>query len=448
MQRIFHRAGCAAALLAAMALAGCNSGYFGGSDSKEPLKGERISVLSLDTSLKPDKRIQDVEVRLPRPYRNADWPQPGGVPTHANYHLAAPGKLAVAWQVDAGEGSSDDAQLLAPPVVAAGRVYVLDAAANLRAFDAKTGRDDLACRPHPRGRGRRAARRRRRLLSAAGSTSPPASPTCSRSTPQTGKRVWTHRVSGPMRAGPTVLGGRVFVVTIANELHALVRRRWARALDACRHRRARRPPRRGEPGGPGRRGGRRLHVGRAVRAARRERPRRLAGDADAAAPRRPGLRDRPDQGRSGDRPRPGDRHLQLRPHGRRSTCAPAGACGSRRSQACTRPGSPAPTSTSSPPAAEVVCLDRRDGGVRWVTQLPRYRGPRGQGGPDPLDRAGAGRRTGCWCPPRTARSGPSRPIPASRWAASSSGPACSIAPAVADGTVYVLTDDATLVALR
>ena len=67
-----------AALLAAASLAGCGSGYFGGSEDKVPLKGERISVLSLDTTLKPDKRIPDVEVRLPRPYRTADWPQPGG----------------------------------------------------------------------------------------------------------------------------------------------------------------------------------------------------------------------------------------------------------------------------------------------------------------------------------------------------------------------------------
>ena len=70
-----------------LALAGCDS--FGGigdtvsgwfsSTQKSKLKGERISVMALDTSLKPDPDLQKTAVVLPRPYVNKAWPEPGGM---------------------------------------------------------------------------------------------------------------------------------------------------------------------------------------------------------------------------------------------------------------------------------------------------------------------------------------------------------------------------------
>src|SRR5579884_3733968 len=80
---------------------------FGG-EHKEPLPGERISVLSLDRRLQPDPKLADVAITLPAPIQNPDWPEAGGDPNHAIGRPALPGRLAQAWQTGVGEGSSDN----------------------------------------------------------------------------------------------------------------------------------------------------------------------------------------------------------------------------------------------------------------------------------------------------------------------------------------------------
>jgi len=138
---------CAAAA-AALALSGCaqldavtelTSGWFT-SAHKSNIKGERISILAGQESLKPDPDLKGERVVLPKPYLNQDWPQPGGYPANAMYHLEANGPLNVAWQQEAGKGSDDDSRLTAPPVVAGGRIYVLDAQSHLYVFASRDGR--------------------------------------------------------------------------------------------------------------------------------------------------------------------------------------------------------------------------------------------------------------------------------------------------------------------
>jgi outer membrane protein assembly factor BamB len=137
---------CVACLLA---LAGCDtfgdmgdtvSGWFSPTHKKSGLKGERISVMTEDTSLKPDPDLAKTDVVLPPPYINKEWPEPGGYAANAMYHLEAKGPLRPIWQVDTGKGSDDDSRLTAPPVVADGRVFVLDAQAHVFAFDARDGK--------------------------------------------------------------------------------------------------------------------------------------------------------------------------------------------------------------------------------------------------------------------------------------------------------------------
>ncbi|HEV2562652.1 MAG TPA: PQQ-binding-like beta-propeller repeat protein [Rhizomicrobium sp.] len=133
----------------ALALAGCDTLNSAGdalgvstwfsSAKKSDLKGERISVMSLDESLKPDPNLASQRVVLPAPYINAEWPEPGGYAANAMYHLKASGPLKIVWQQDAGKGSDTSSRLTAPPIVAAGRVYVLDAEAHVFAFNARTG---------------------------------------------------------------------------------------------------------------------------------------------------------------------------------------------------------------------------------------------------------------------------------------------------------------------
>lgn len=114
-------------------------GWFSPTGRASKLRGERISVMSLDEALKPDETLASTDVVLPPPYRNDSWPNPGGFASNAMYHLEATGPLHQVWSQEAGKGSDTDSRLTAPPIVADGTVYALDAEAHLFAFNAQTG---------------------------------------------------------------------------------------------------------------------------------------------------------------------------------------------------------------------------------------------------------------------------------------------------------------------
>ncbi len=116
------------------------SSWFATSGKKSNLRGVRIPVMSLDEALKPDPEQAKIAVVLPPPYRNPEWPLPGGYAANAMYHLAAPGRLRQAWSQDAGKGTDTDSDLTSSPVVGGGLVYVLDSAAHVFAFRTTDGR--------------------------------------------------------------------------------------------------------------------------------------------------------------------------------------------------------------------------------------------------------------------------------------------------------------------
>lgn len=209
---------CCVTLCALLALSGCSNWF--GTPEKPALPGERIAVLSLAETLKPDARVADLQVRLPRPQINGDWPQSGGDPSHAMYHLAADGNLAVKWRVDIGEGSDSERQILAQPVIVGDRVYAMDVEANVRAMSVATGKmlwqAKLAPDDDDEGiLGGGLAFSNGKIYVTTGFAQVITLDAA------TGKILWRRRVGGPLRAGPTVSGGRVFAVTVANELYAL-----------------------------------------------------------------------------------------------------------------------------------------------------------------------------------------------------------------------------------
>ena len=212
---------CARVIAAAgilLAVAGCES-WFGGT-TKKPLEGERIDVLRGGNTIAVDERIKDLKVLLPKPDVNENWPQAGGYPNHAMHHLAASGPLARQWSANIGEGSNDEAQLLAQPVILAGRIYTIDVEAEVSARDEKTGRTiwtaELSKDDDNEGiLGGGVAVDDDRIYATTGFADVVALDA------KSGKEIWRKRLSGPIRAAPTVWAGRVFAVTVSNELYAL-----------------------------------------------------------------------------------------------------------------------------------------------------------------------------------------------------------------------------------
>ncbi|MEI9981979.1 MAG: hypothetical protein WDN69_01450 [Aliidongia sp.] len=62
--------------------------------------------------IEPDPDLASLDVALPHPETNQNWPQAGGVPSHDMGHPALPDQLAVKWTAEIGEGASRYAQLL------------------------------------------------------------------------------------------------------------------------------------------------------------------------------------------------------------------------------------------------------------------------------------------------------------------------------------------------
>lgn len=204
----------------AVALSACDLPEWLGEAEEPPLPGERISVLSLQQRLEPDAAIADLAVRLPRPWRNPDWPQSGGLPTHVMYHLEGAENPAVAWTADIGAGSGKERRLLAQPVVAEDRIYVLDAESVVSAYDKLSGRR-LWRRPLKPEReedgalGGGVAYDGGTLFATTGYGNVHALD------PETGKERWRRRIGPPLRGAPTAGSGRVFVITYDNQMHAL-----------------------------------------------------------------------------------------------------------------------------------------------------------------------------------------------------------------------------------
>ncbi|MDB5408410.1 MAG: bamB [Rhodospirillales bacterium] len=186
---------------------------------KPKLPGERISVLSLDTQLKPDPTIAELEVQLPRPAVNPDWPQAGGYANHAMQHVALGDKLGTVWRTSAGEGSSRYRRILAQPVTSGDRIFTMDAKFIVEAFDRKTGKRLWQVDVTPKGAGLAIgggiAVAGDRLYVSSGYAQVLALDAAS------GLEIWRQTTLAPVRSSPTVSDGRVFVVTVDNELNAL-----------------------------------------------------------------------------------------------------------------------------------------------------------------------------------------------------------------------------------
>ena len=203
-------------------LGGCE-GFF--SDEDPPLPGERYAILSLDEGLEADPRLQGRPVRLPPAHVNESWSQPGGNAGNAPGNLKAADladgrELTPLWEISAGSGSSSNGFLTAVPIVADGRVYVLDTEAQVRAFDAGSGTRLWAADLVPEGEdedegfGGGIAFEDGKLFVATGFGDLFALDAAS------GERIWHNAVGIPFRASPTVHDRRVFVETYDNTMSA------------------------------------------------------------------------------------------------------------------------------------------------------------------------------------------------------------------------------------
>lgn len=181
----------------------------------------RISILTFEQQLSPDPALQSRVIMPPAPVAMSAWGQPGGVADNAPGHVAGSAALQVAWRGSLGAGSSRDLKLSAPPVIADGQLYFLDAEHTLIAVDASNGHRRWSVRLRPeRGHDRRAlgggiAADAGRVFVVTGFGFVAALDAIS------GREIWRTRADAPFHGAPTVVGNRMYAVTNDSELVAL-----------------------------------------------------------------------------------------------------------------------------------------------------------------------------------------------------------------------------------
>ncbi len=120
--------------LLAPALAGCSWFDWLTDEAKKPIPGNREPVLAATRGLKIDSLDP---VSLPPPMRNADWLQYYRDAAHIGGNLA--GGLTKAWSTSIGKGGDYRARITSQALVAGNAVFTMDVDGEVAAFDIATG---------------------------------------------------------------------------------------------------------------------------------------------------------------------------------------------------------------------------------------------------------------------------------------------------------------------
>ena len=212
----------AALLAAALSLSACAGGLFGGGGKKNtPTVGNRVPILSrIESGAKVDPELANVAVALPGAQVNAEWAQTGGSASKSAGHFALGATPQRIWTAQIA-GSSQRVRLASAPVVGGGRLYAVGSDGAITAFDAATGARvwvhtadvDKNLRSAVFGGGVSFADGRVYATNGAGEVLALDA--------ATGGPVWKVKPAGPLRGAPTVDFGSVYVMTQDNQIVAL-----------------------------------------------------------------------------------------------------------------------------------------------------------------------------------------------------------------------------------
>lgn len=218
----FARFAAPALVLAALSLSGCDTAKQLFTEHKDPpLKGERISVLQLQRDLVANPELKDQPLKLPDAWTNQLWPQAGGYPNHAPGQLALGQHLKRIWKTSIGEGADRRTPLTTTPVVAEGLVFTLDTDGNVSAFDINTGKrrwEKSILPPGEHGSGALGggiAYDSGKIFAANGFKS------LSALNASDGTLAWKAVITSPARAAPTIIDGRIYLITLDDHLLVL-----------------------------------------------------------------------------------------------------------------------------------------------------------------------------------------------------------------------------------
>ena len=185
---------------------------------KLPVAGKREDIdlprLGVD-SVTRDQRPET----LPPAQVNPTWTQPGGNASHAMGHLAISGHIADAWHVDIGEGGGYRSKITAQPLVYGAQVFTMDSDGAVSGFAIDSGR--RAWNTDTQGK-------KDRSTNVGGGISTDGTMVYAATgraevlglDARSGAIKWRVPLGTPARSAPTVAEGKLYVTTLDNRLVA------------------------------------------------------------------------------------------------------------------------------------------------------------------------------------------------------------------------------------
>lgn len=188
----------------------------------EEEKAARITINPFQENLTPDPALAAATIKLPAAQPSKDWLQAGLVSAKIPGNLDAAPEFREAWRSSVGEGSGEIKRIVAAPVVKDGRIYTIDSAQKVTAFDATNGRriwdkQLKAANPHwdefSVGGGLGIAGDK--LIVASGFAYVTALSLAD------GSELWVRRVESPLSSSPAIMGNRAYLTSTNNDFYAI-----------------------------------------------------------------------------------------------------------------------------------------------------------------------------------------------------------------------------------
>ena len=203
---------------ALMALSAC--GIFKGKPKGTPTLGKRVPILVSENGIETDKTIGTVQVLLPAADTNDAWSQSGGNAAKSMGQLTLAASPASRWTARI-DGGSNRERLAATPVIADGKLFVVDVAAVVHAFSAENG--------SPLWTAAMSDDKRNAKARFGGGVSYDDGKVYATDglgdvvslNAADGKPVWRAKPGGPLRGAPTIANGNVYVLSQDNQIFAL-----------------------------------------------------------------------------------------------------------------------------------------------------------------------------------------------------------------------------------
>ncbi len=217
------------AIVAAVALSGCATvskvgslnPFHGRKHSKSVAKGVRIPIIAPGDQLAVSDALKGQDFFIPAPTPLTEWPLPGATPSQSMENVEAAPAFQFAWKRGFGAPTTRRRHVTAPPIAAQGRIFVMDGGATISALDGASGARIWRTDIMPRSKrdheawGGGLAFEGGKIYASSGFREVVELDAA------TGAIGWRTRTEAPIHAAPTVFAGRVYVADVNDELMAL-----------------------------------------------------------------------------------------------------------------------------------------------------------------------------------------------------------------------------------